>query len=207
MSGVELSARPAGPPVGEREPIRKRPGDCVRANLQNYDEFAATFSWDDARALLNGLPGGGLNIAYEALDRHVLASRGDKVALRWIGRDNGIWNFTYADLCKQTNWFANVLTALGVTKGDRVFALLGRVPELYTAALGALKNGSVFSPLFSAFGPEPIKARMTIGEAKVLVTSEAFYRRKVEPWRTELPCLQHVLLTDCTESPPPARPT
>ena len=202
MSGVELSARPAGPPVGEREPIRKRPGDCVRANLQNYDEFAATFSWDDARALLNGLPGGGLNIAYEALDRHVLASRGDKVALRWIGRDNGIWNFTYADLCKQTNWFANVLTALGVTKGDRVFALLGRVPELYTAALGALKNGSVFSPLFSAFGPEPIKARMTIGEAKVLVTSEAFYRRKVEPWRTELPCLQHVLLTDCTESPP-----
>jgi acetyl-CoA synthetase len=202
MSGVELSARPAGPPVGEREPIRKRPGDYVRANLQNYDEFAATFSWDDARALLDGLPGGGLNIAYEALDRHVLASRGDKVALRWIGRDNGIWNFTYADLCKQTNWFANVLTALGVTKGDRVFALLGRVPELYIAALGALKNGSVFSPLFSAFGPEPIKARMTIGEAKVLVTSEAFYRRKVEPWRTELPCLQHVLLTDCTESPP-----
>jgi acetyl-CoA synthetase len=174
----------------------------VRANLQNYDEFAATFSWDDARALLDGLPGGGLNIAYEALDRHVLASRGDKVALRWIGRDNGIWNFTYADLCKQTNWFANVLAALGVTKGDRVFALLGRVPELYIAALGALKNGSVFSPLFSAFGPEPIKARMTIGEAKVLVTSEAFYRRKVEPWRTELPCLQHVLLTDCTESPP-----
>ena len=74
----------------------------------------------------------------------------------------------------------------GLRKGDRVFSLLGRVPELYIAALGTLKNGSVFSPLFSAFGPEPIKARMTIGDAKVLVTSEAFYRRKIEPWRREL---------------------
>ena len=96
---------------------------------------------------------------------------------------------------------------MGVAKGDRVFTLLGRVPELYIAALGTLKNGSVFSPLFSAFGPEPIKARMSIGDAKVLVTSEAFYRRKVEPWRKELPSLQHVLLTDCPGPPPPARPT
>ncbi|MGC2409620.1 MAG: acetate--CoA ligase [Methyloceanibacter sp.] len=202
MSGLELSARRAGPPAGEREPIRKRPGDYARANLQNYYEFAATFSWEEARALLDGLPGGGLNIAYEALDRHVLAGRGDKVALRWIGRDDRICNFTYADLYSQANRFASVLTALKITKGDRVFALLGRVPELYIAALGALKNGSVFSPLFSAFGPEPIKARMEIGEAKVLVTSEAFYRRKVEPWRKELPSLQHVLLMDCTGSPP-----
>jgi acetyl-CoA synthetase len=83
-----------------------------------------------------------------------------------------------------------------------VFSLLGRVPELYLAALGTLKNGSVFSPLFSAFGPEPIKARMAIGGAKVLVTSEAFYRRKVEPWRRELASLEHVLLTECSDAPP-----
>ena len=63
------------------------------------------------------------------------------------------------------------------------------------AALGTLKHGSVFSPLFSAFGPEPIKARMSIGGARTLVTSEAFYRRKIEPWRGELASLQLVLLT------------
>ena len=91
----------------------------------------------------------------------------------------------------------------GIAKGDRVFSLLGRVPELYSAALGTLKNGSVFAPLFSAFGPEPIKARMTIGGAKVLVTSEAFYRRKVEPWRKELASLEQVFLTDCSGSLPP----
>ena len=187
----------------EWERIRKRPEDYVGANLPNYDELARTFAWSQARALLDGLPGGGLNIAHEAIDRHVLAGRGDKLALRWIGRDDHIRDFSYADLRAQTNRFANVLAQRGITKGDRVFSLLGRNPELYLAALGTLKNGSVFSPLFSAFGPEPIKARMTIGNAKVLVTSEAFYRRKVEPWRKELPGLAHVLLTDCSGNLPP----
>ena len=202
MSDLEVSARGAGP-AGEHEPIRKRPGTYARANLQNYDEFSRNFSWADARALLDGLPGGGLNIAYEAVDRHVLAGRGGKVALRCIGRDDRISDLTYAELFKETNRFANVLAAAGIGKVDCVFALLGRVPALYIAALGTLKNGSVFSPLFSAFGPEPIKARMSIGNAKVLITSEALYRRKVEPWRKELASLKYVFLTDCAGAPPP----
>jgi acetyl-CoA synthetase len=61
-----------------------------------------------------------------------------------------------------------------------------------------LKNGCVFSPLFSAFGPDPIKSRITIGNAKVLITSEALYRRKIEPWRKELAGLEQVFLTDCS---------
>lgn len=187
----------------EWERIQKRPEDCVGANLLDYQQYARTFSWTQARMLLDGLPDGGLNIAYEAVDRHVLAGRGDKLALRWIGRDEQARDFSYAALRAQTNRFANVLAQRGVAKGARVFSLLGRVPELYVTALGTLKNGSVFSPLFSAFGPEPIKARMTIGEAQVLVTSEAFYRRKVEPWRRELASLAHVFLTDCSGTLPP----
>ena len=170
----------------EWERIRKQPEERSGAGLPNYEEYVSAFSWTQARALLDGLPGGGLNIAHEAVDRHLRAGRGDKLALRWIGRDDRIRDFSYSALGAATNRFANVLARRGVTKGDRVFSLLGRMPELYFAALGTLKNGSVFSPLFSAFGPEPIKARMSIGSAKVLVTSEAFYRRKIEPWRKEL---------------------
>ncbi len=66
----------------------------------------------------------------------------------------------------QTNRFANVLEGLGVGKGDPVAVLAGRIPELYIAALGTLKNGSVFTPLFSAFGPEPIQARINIARAR-----------------------------------------
>jgi len=187
----------------EWERIRKRPEDYVSANLQEYEGYAKNFAWSQARALLDGLPGGGLNIAHEAVDRHVLAGRGDKLALRWIGRDDRIRDFSYATLRAQTNRFANILAQAGIAKGDRVYLLLGRSVELYIAALGTLKNGSVLSPMFSAFGPEPAKARMTIGNAKALVTTEAFYRRKIEPWRKELASLQHVFLTECSANRPP----
>ena len=186
----------------EWERIHKRPEERAGAGLPDYEEYIKTFSWTRARALLDGLPDGGLNIAHEAVDRHLRGGRGDRLALRWIGRDDRIRDYTYSALGAATNRFADVLARRGVTKGDRVFSLLGRIPELYFAALGTLKNGSVFSPLFSAFGPEPIKARMSIGNAKVLVTSEAFYRRKIEPWRNELASLEHVFLTDSSAAPP-----
>ncbi len=184
------------------ERIQKRPEDYQAANLTDYDAYASNFSWDQARALLEGLPDGGLNIAHEAVDRHVAAGKGEKIALRWIGRDGEVRDFSYAALAGATNRFANVLQCYGIRKGDRVFSLLGRYPELYIGALGTLKNGSVFSPLFSAFGPEPVKARMTIGEASVLVTTETLYRRKVEPWRHELASLRHVFLIDSSDNPP-----
>jgi acetyl-CoA synthetase len=180
----------------EWERIHKCPEDYVGANLQDYEDYAKQFSWAKARAFLDGLPGGGLNIAHEAVDRHVLAGRGEKLALRCIGRGNELHDFTYAALLAQTNRFANVLARYGIKKGDRIYLLLGRCPELYITALGTLKNGSVLSPLFSAFGPEPAKARMTIGNARAVVTTEAFYRRKIEPWRKELDSLEYVFLIE-----------
>ncbi|MES2340310.1 MAG: acetate--CoA ligase [Pseudomonadota bacterium] len=183
-------------------PIRKTPQDRAAANLKDYEAEVADFSWAAARAELQGLPHGGLNIAHEALDRHVQAGRGAQLALRWIGRDNTVRDFTYAELTIQANRFANLLLSLGVSRGDRVYSLLGRTPELYFAALGALKAGAVFTPLFSAFGPEPIRARMEIGQANVLVTSETLYRRKVESWRGETPSLRQVLLVDCPGEAP-----
>jgi acetyl-CoA synthetase len=182
-------------------PILKRPEDVARANLRDYEQAAATFVWSDARALLDGLPDGGLNIAHEAIDRHVLHGQGAKVALRWLGLDETVREFTYDDLRRRTNRFANLLRGLGLAKGDRVYSLLGRRPELFVAALGSLKAGCVFCPLFSAFGPEPIKARMEIGEANVLITTEAFYRKKVAAWRGELKSLRHVLIVDSGAPP------
>jgi acetyl-CoA synthetase len=174
------------------EPIRKHvhPGD-----LTDYDTVARNFSWEQARAQLDGLPGGrGLNIAHEAVDRHAAGPRRDALALRCVAKDETVTDITYADLARRTNRFANTLVSLGVGRGERVFSLLTRVPELYVAALGTLKNASVFSPLFPAFGPEPIRERLRIGSAKVLVTSAELYQRKIAPIRDTLPTLEHVLI-------------
>jgi acetyl-CoA synthetase len=83
---------------------------------------------------------------------------------------------------------------LGVGKGGRMFVLAGRIPELYVAVLGALKNGTVVTPLFSAFGPEPIATRIKLGEGEVLVTTDSLYKRKVRAMREQMPTLRHVLL-------------
>jgi acetyl-CoA synthetase len=167
----------------------------VPPNLGNYEEGRKTFSWEGARRELDGLPGGrGLNIAHEAVDRHANGARRDRLAIRWLGKNGEVKDYTYRQLREQTNCFANALQALGVGKGDRVYLLAGRIPELYIAALGTLKLRSVFCPLFSAFGPEPIRARLTIGRAKVLITTQSLYERKVRALRPTLPFLDHVLL-------------
>ncbi|HUJ32306.1 MAG TPA: acetate--CoA ligase [Candidatus Acidoferrum sp.] len=167
----------------------------VTPNLRDYAKARRTFSWEQARAELDGLPGGnGLNIAYEAVDRHANSALRDHLAIRWLGKDGDVRDYSYGQLQELTNRFANVLRELGVAKGDRVYALSGRIPELYVAALGTLKHRAVFCPLFSAFGPEPLRSRLTIGKAKVLVTTESLYERKVKGIRASLDSLEHILL-------------
>jgi len=178
---------------------------AVQPRMIDYAETARSFSWDSAANLLDGLPNAqGVNIAHEAVDRHAAGPRKNHVALRWLGKSGVTHDYTYEDLRGLTNRFANSLRQLGVGPSDRVYALMGRIPELYIAAIGTLKNRSVFCPLFSAFGPEPIRARLALGKGKVLVTSESLYARKVAAIRTSLPDLEHVLTVPETEALAPA---
>ena len=172
--------------------------------MSDYEQTCRGFTWERARAELSYLPGGALNIAYEAVDRHVIGGSGDKPALRCIGKDGHVQDFNYSELRHATNRFANLLRRLGVQRGEVVFTLLGRQPALYVTALGTLKAGCVFSPLFSAFGPEPVQARMSRGHGRVLVTTEALYRKKVAPIRDQLGDLRHVLLVGPTQGEMPA---
>lgn len=174
--------------------IRKTAADLrVPPNLADYAAQRAAFSWRTARRELEGLPGGGLNIAHEAVERHARGEKRDHVAFRFLAGDTAR-DITYGELSRLTNRFANVLERLGVGKGDRLFVLTGRIPELYLAVLGSFKNGTVVSPLFSAFGPEPIATRVRLGEAKVLVTTAALYERKIAKIRDQLPSVQHYLI-------------
>ncbi len=138
-------------------PIVKDPALFRRSpNLPDYNAVRASFDWTAARALLDGLPAGrGLNIAHEAVDRHAQGRRSERVALRWLGKSGERQEFTYRQLAATTNRFANALQGLGLGAGSRIFLLLGRVPELYIALLGALKAKCVVSPLFSA-KPDPM---------------------------------------------------
>ncbi|PWV63243.1 acetate--CoA ligase [Plasticicumulans acidivorans] len=162
-------------------------------NLPDYASARVHFDWPQARATLAGLPGGGLNIAHEAVDRHVAQGHGERVAIRWLGKSGERIDYSYARLSADIARFACVLERLGIRQGDCIAVLAGRVPALYIAALGALKAGVVFCPLFSAFGPEPIQTRLEKSGARLLVTTPQLYTRKVAALLPQLPRLEHVL--------------
>ena len=178
----------------------------VKPNWEDSPEARAAFSWQAQAGELAGLPNGGLNLAYEAVDRHAQGRRRRHVALRILERNGGHCSITYAQLSSLSNRFANVLQGLGIGAGARLFVLCERGLELYLGVLGGLKNGCVVSPLFCAFGPEPLETRLRLGEGSVLLTSESLYRRKIAAIRERLPALEHVLLYDANgaSSTPPA---
>ena len=181
--------------------IRKNRSDLrVEPNLAHYDETCASFAWSDVPELCKGMGPGVCNIAYAAIDRHADGPHASQTALRFIadGWDGALssHDLSYAELRRLARRFTGVLRLLGITKGDRVFTLMGRCPELYISIFGALRNGSVVCPLFSAFGPEPIATRVTLGEADVLVTTAAIYERKIAKIRDRLTSVRHIVVID-----------
>jgi len=174
--------------------IEKQAPFHVPPNLPDYATTRAHFGWEQARSWLTGLPGDKWNIAHEAVDRHAAGDAAERIAVRWLGRNGDTEDFSYARLAADTSRFASGLRDLGIGAGDRVFILSSRIPELYVATLGTLKNGSVAAPLFSAFGPEPIETRLTMGHGKVLVTTDALYTKRVAPIRDRLTDLEHVIV-------------
>ena len=145
--------------------------------------------------------GGGCNIGYAAVDRHADGPAADRTALRFISDasttdDLIVDEMRYGELATLVRQFTNVLRSLSVGKGERVFTIMGRLPELYVTVFGALRNGCVVSPLFSAFGPEPLATRINIGQASVLVTTAAIYDRKIAKIRDRLTSVRHIILLD-----------
>ena len=179
----------------EYPPISKPAIDqfAVKPNLGEYDSARHSITWEQIRSELDGHPGGGLNIAYECLDRHLKTDRRHKVAMIWEGKDGEQETYTFEQFTKEANRVANGLKSLGVEKGDRVFMFLDRIPECYFTAFGTLKLGAVIGPLFSAFGPDAVKDRLENSGAKVLVTSPALWE-KVKAIRGDLPALEKVIL-------------
>lgn len=165
-------------------------------NMQSYEQSYANFNWHQAEQLIKGYKSG-INMGYEAVDRHVEDGHGEQTALIILGKNQQRQECSYRQLQQSSNRFANLLKSLQIEKGHLLCSLTDRSPILYTSIIGCLKSGVIFSPLFSAFGPEPIASRVKLGGAKVILTSARLYKKKIEAWRAECPSLQCVLLYDC----------
>lgn len=163
-------------------------------NLSDYSEMRKSFSWAGAKKELDWFDGK-INAAYNAVDRHTHTWRKNKVALYWEDEAGAEKKYTFEELTLLSNKVGNILKDFDVTRGDRVFLFLPRVPELYFCFLGILKIGAIAGTLFSAFQEQALADRLGNSEAKIVITT-AELKPRIDKVRRKLPYLKHILVVD-----------
>ena len=138
--------------------------------------FEQVLDWSDA-PVARWFADGRLNAAYNAVDRHVEAGRGDRVALHFEGEGGDTRTLTYADLQREVSKAANALTGLGVGRGDRAAINLPRVPAAVVTMRAGARIGAPHSVVFGGFSSEALYSRILDAEAKLVVTPDGGYRR------------------------------
>ncbi|WP_182898081.1 acetate--CoA ligase [Microbispora sp. H10830] len=165
------------------------------------ERWDTTLEWEPPFA--KWFVGGKLNVAYNCVDRHVEAGRGDKVAYYWEGEPDGdSRTITYADLQKEVAKAANALQELGVRKGDRVAVYMPMIPELPITLLACARIGAIHSVVFGGFSASALKSRIHDADAKVVVTADGGFRRgapsalkpTVDEAVAECPGVEHVVV-------------
>lgn len=168
----------------EREKSLKNPEEFWAEKAKAIDWFKP---WD--KVLDDSNPpfykwfvGGVLNVAYNALDRHVKTPRKHKLAYIWEGELGEVKTYTYYQLYREVNKLAHVLKDIGLKKGDRVAVYLPVIPELPIALLAVVRLGGIHTVVFSGFSAEALADRINDCKAKILITADGSYRRgKVVP--------------------------
>ncbi|MFH2103618.1 MAG: acetate--CoA ligase [Chloroflexota bacterium] len=168
-----------------------------QANVQNWDELAEyarknlqgfwadraeELEWfqkwdkvldDSQKPFYKWFVGGKVNIVHNAVDRHINTSRKNKLALIWVSEDGkDERTFSYFSLNREVTRFANIIKAMGVTKGDRVTIYLPRIPEIVFAMLACAKIGAIHSVVFAGFSVDALQGRIDDSESKLVITAD-----------------------------------
>lgn len=154
--------------------------------------------WEEHKDDVAWFPDGSLNAAHNAIDKHLGTPVAQKVALIHESEDGKVTQFTFEQLSKLSNKYANILKEYGVNKGDRVFLFLPRIPQLHISFLGVVKTGAIAGTLFSAFQAAALQDRLENSGARIVFTTQELAKR-IEPLRNNLPNLENVIIVDTDE--------
>ena len=148
----------------------------ARELLSWSKDFTQALDWSNP-PFAKWFVGGEVNAAYNALDRHVEAGNGDRVAIYFEGEPGDTRTYTYAQLTEEVKKAANAFESLGVAKGDRVAVYLPMIPEAVITLLACARIGAIHSVVFGGFSAEALRSRIDDAEAKLVVTADGTYRR------------------------------
>jgi acetyl-CoA synthetase len=144
--------------------------DQARNLLHWHKPFTKSLDWSNP-PFAKWFEDGELNVAYNCLDRHVLAGNGDRVALYFEGEPGDSRSYTYAELTIEVKKAANVLLGLGVKAGDRVAVYLPMIPEAVVSMLAVARIGAVHSVIFGGFSAESLRSRIDDANAVLVITA------------------------------------
>jgi acetyl-CoA synthetase len=143
--------------------------------------FTRTLDWSEA-PIAKWFDDGELNVAFNCLDRHVLAGNGDRVALYGEGEPGDQRVYTYAELTAEVKRLANVFTSLGVNAGDRIAVYMPMIPEAIITMLASARIGAVHTVVFGGFSSDSLRSRIDDSQAKLVITADGGWRKgKVFP--------------------------
>src|SRR5579864_2174403 len=151
---------------------------------KNYDDVQGRFRWRVPQRY---------NIGVDVSERHA-AANGERLALIFLDESHRERRYSFREITALANRFANVLTAHGLARGDRVGVLLPQTPETAIAHLAAFKAGLISVPLFTLFGEEALEFRLNDSGAKALVT-DAVGLEKITAIRDRLSALRAIYVT------------
>jgi len=175
--------------------------------LHWHKPFTKTLDWSNA-PFAKWFDDGEINVAYNCLDRHVLAGNGDRVAIHFEGEPGDSKSYTYAELTAEVKRAANVLTNLGIKRGDRVAIYLPMIAEAVISMLAVARIGAVHSVVFGGFSSESLSTRIQDAQVKLVITADGGYRKgKVSALKPAVdealkdnncPTVEHVLVVKRT---------
>lgn len=144
--------------------------EIAEQNITWYKKWDKVLDYDFNKPYIKWFINGKLNASYNCLDRN-LNSLGNKAALIWEGDDGEVKTYTYWQLYREVNRFANVLKKLGIKKGDRVSIYLPMIPELPISLLACARIGAIHSVVFAGFSAQSLRDRINDCGAKLLITA------------------------------------
>ncbi len=159
-----------------RATMRMRPERRMRK--PEYAEEYRAFRWEESLSALGWMRVSTVNLGHTILDRHP----SEAPALHWFGKNGAARTYTFGELSRLSNRFANLLRSLGVSKSDRVAGFLPRIPEAIVVMLGTWKAGAVYVPVFTGFGPDAIQFRTQHSRAKLFCTQWEYRARLPKPF-------------------------
>lgn len=144
-------------------------------NLYWHKKWDQVLDWQSPFA--KWFIGGKLNASYNALDRHVLEGRGDRIAFLFEGEPGDSKQITYSQLLNEVKKCANALTSLGIKSGDRVAIYMPMIPEAAIAMLACARVGAAHSVVFGGFSADSLLARIQDADASLVITADGGFRK------------------------------